>query len=265
MILHIIAPPGAGKTSLAAAMGISCMYGEKAAEAIQKSANLIDAMNASGFNIPSPRQLDHLVYTYMFNIKAISPDFGTCKSWNLDATRLGFRTEDFEPQFVYPGSTLIIDEFQTVWNARDWTEFPPNVSRWYEQHRKLMLDIIIISQRNGIVDKNVRELCAVTLVRDMKIKYNAYNEISQVIWTLENWDCYRDYDEHNRGTISKFEYNGNIFDCYETNAGFERFFDGVTDNTDFLPMPHVDVELSPEGIAEYVKKNPIKMKKKEQK
>lgn len=262
MLLHIIAPPGAGKTSLAAAMGISCMYGEKATDAIQRSANLINAMNASGFNIASPRQLDHLVYTHGFNIKATSPDFGYRQSWFLDASRLGFRTEDFEPQFVYPSSTLIIDEFQSIYNSRDWTAFPPNVSRWFEQHRKLMLNIIIISQRNGIVDKNVRELCSVALVKDMKVKYNTYDEIVQVVWTLEYWESFRDFDQNKRGRISKFTYDGNIFDCYDTNAGFERFFDGVSDNTPVLPTYHADVELSPEGIAEYVKKNPIKGKEK---
>lgn len=265
MLLHIIGPPGAGKTSLAAAMGINAMHGEAAQNAISRAQNLIEAMNSCGFNIPTPAQLPHLVYTYMFDIKASSPDFGFRQSWTLDATRLGFRTEDFVPQFVYPASTLIIDEFQTVWNSRNWTEFPANVSRWFEQSRKLMLDIIIISQRNGIIDANVRELCEVTRIKNMQVKYNKNHEVSRVVWSLEKWESYADYKKTKHGKPDSFVFDGNIFDCYDTAAGFERFFAGVSANPDsFLPIPHAAVDLSPQGIEAYVKKNPIKLKAKKE-
>lgn len=53
---------------------------------------------------------------------------------------------------------LIIDEAQVLFNARDWKN--PNRAIWcefFQQHRKFGYEIILISQNQSYVDKQIRE------------------------------------------------------------------------------------------------------------
>ena len=53
---------------------------------------------------------------------------------------------------------LIFDEAHTIWNSRDWQKCADR-SEWltfFSQHRKLGFDIVIISQSDIQLDKQIR-------------------------------------------------------------------------------------------------------------
>ena len=256
MLRFIVANTGAGKTSyVCARFGIERMHGDPARKAVQYAKNITEKLNANGFTL-SPPQTKHLVYAYNVNIKIRSPDFGTRQSLHLDATRLGFNADKFTPQFVYPGSTLIIDEMQTVFDSRNWQEYSVLQSRYFEQCRKINLDVIFIAQNANLGELRIRQLCEITFIHNLRIVEDLHGNITRCVWLVEIWDRLDDYLNGKRGRREKYVFPGNIFKYFDTNEGSERFFDGLQ-NSDFEAIENEAPTMSPTGIAEYVRENPI--------
>lgn len=256
MLRFIVANSGDGKTSYAAArFGIDRMHGEYARQAQRYAKNMVKVLNSCGYNVSNPPK--HLVYTYGVDIKIRSPDFGTRQSWKLDAERLGFKTDEFKPQYVFPGSTLIIDEMQEVFDSHFWQQFENNCSRWMEQCRKLGIDVIFIAQADNLGLLRIRQLCEITLVKNLQVVEDRHGN-TKCTWTLETWHRHSDYLAGKNSVIEQYTFNGNIFKYFDTNEGKERFFDGL-ENADFDAQPHLATDLSPEGVKEYIKRYPIRL------
>ena len=263
MMELIIGPPREGKSSLCAARGLERMRGEYARRAIKLAQSEAAMLNANGFNVSLPPSMKHSVYTYKFEINAKSPDFGHRKSFEAHPENFGFEAEGFEPWFPPCGSTLILDEFQSVYDSRNWNQFPENVARAYEQHGKKMLDIWIISQHPNLVELRVRQLCSITLVVGMEELYNKWGEICTTNWKLLHWDRYEDWEKGKVPWGELYTYNGNVRKIYNTYAGVEMFYAGLQ-KKNFGVDEHCPVDLTPEGIAKYVKEHNIQFKKKKE-
>lgn len=262
MMRFFYAAIGAGKTSCCAAMGSDRMHGGFARQRIRMAQAEYATLTANGFNI-SPPPTDHLVFTYKFTIDVKSPNFGHRISYRAYPADFGFAVDGYSPWFVYNGSTLIFDEFQSIYDSRNWQAFPENVSRAYEQHRKKKLDIWIISQDPTLLEKRIRQLCQITYIADMQISYNDWGEIEKVTWTLHNWRNYEQWKSHATPTIEIYTYYGDVFKIYDTNDGVQMFYAGL-DKSDFKVLHHSDIELTPAGIAQYAKENSIQVKTKKE-
>lgn len=261
MLEEIIGLPRAGKTSYCAARGLDRMHGEYARRAVKLAQSEAAMLNANGFNVSLP-PMKHTVFTYKFEINARSPDFGHRKSFEAHPENFGFVAEGFEPWIPPCGSTLILDEFQSVYDSRNWQMFPENVARAYEQSGKKMLDIWIITQHPNLTELRVRQLCAITLVVGMKEHYNEWGEICETSWELLHWDNYEDWAKGKVAWGELYTYNGSVRKIYNTYAGVEMFYAGLQ-KRNFDVKEHIPVELTPEGIARYVKEHQIQFKKKE--
>lgn len=263
MMRLFYAAPGAGKTSVCAAMGSDRMHGEFARQRLKIAQTEAALLNANGFNV-SPPPNDHLVFTYKFTIDVTSPVFGRRVSYTAYPVSFGFAADGFDPWFVHAGSTLILDEFQSIYDSRNWQSFPENVSRAYEQHRKKQLDIWIISQEPSLLEKRIRLLCQITYVADMQIYYNDWGEIEKVTWTLYNWRNYESWQRRDTPDIEEYTYYGNVYKIYDTLDGVQLFYAGIGQK-DFKTVKQSPVELTPDGIAKYAAENPIHITKKGEK
>lgn len=250
---------GAGKTSVCAAMGSERMHGDFARQRLRIAQAEAELLNANGFKVSTP-PTDHLVFTYKFTIDVTSPNFGRRTSYTAYPANFGFAAENFEPWFVHAGSTLIFDEFQSIYDSRNWQNFPENVSRAYEQHRKKHLDIWIISQNPSLLEKRIRQLCQITYVADMQEFYNDWGEIEKVTWTLYNWQGYESWQRGDAPTLEEYTYYGDVYKIYDTLDGVQMFYAGMAQK-DFKAVKQSQIELTPDGIAKYAAENPIQIRK----
>ena len=53
---------------------------------------------------------------------------------------------------------FIVDEAQLIWNSREWKQIPKSVIGFFSQHRKLGYNIILVTQRVEMIDRQVRML-----------------------------------------------------------------------------------------------------------
>lgn len=78
--------------------------------------------------------------------------------------------------------TLVIDEAQMLFNARDWQT--PNRKAWlkfFTQHRKLGFDIILITQFDKMLDRQVRALIE---YEEIHRKVNNYGTFGKILGLL---------------------------------------------------------------------------------
>lgn len=242
---------GAGKTSLGVAFAIDHMHGATAREAVRTSRAMIAAMNANGYNLTLPQQ--HLTFAD-FGIDYRSPDCGRRRSYDVDGYKLGFIKDKYLPQFLPPCSCIILDEAVKYFNSRRSQQFADNISRFWEQLRKFRLTAILIVQRVGLIDLNIRELARIIIVENLRFKYSRYGEIEQCIWYFREWETYQQYEAGERGKRVTYIFQGNIFKYYNSYEGDLLYMQGL-ENNDFEYHVHEDYLPSPEDVARYAERH----------
>lgn len=250
-IVTIEGEPGAGKSSFLAALAIQHMHGPLARSARRQCDAFIDRLNACGHNLPHAPK--HLVYTD-FGVTYKSPDCGTREAWDVDGNKLGFETDNFKPQYIYPYSTIFLDEAQQYFYSRDFKEFPKNVSRWFEKHRKFGLNIYLAAQRGGLIELNIRSLGGAIYIYDVDVKRTFTGKI-KTVWRIERWEHYKDYVEGKPGVKGTHTFDGNVWQYFDTTEGRELFIPRST-STSFDARKHLDFGLSPQGVLDFVKAHP---------
>lgn len=66
--------------------------------------------------------------------------------------------EHSEPKYFEPNSVIVIDECQKIFPPRTPSKKPHDFVKFLEIHRHFGLDLIVITQKPSLLDKNVREL-----------------------------------------------------------------------------------------------------------
>ena len=245
---------GSGKTSAVVAIAQEDMYGENADWALEQANAEVAELNAKGFHV-SPPKSEHLVYCAKpLTIDVESPDFGHRVSLELDPNRLGIATEeDFIPQFVYRGSTLVIDELPKYFSSRAWQKFFDGMSLYWSESRKHKIKMYATCQYMDQVEKSIRCHAQITYVHGIEYVYDKFGDVIQSIWTLDNWERYGDWETKKKPTREIYVYNGDIRQAYDTNEGEEDYYIGL-EKSDFSCEHSKRVEYTPEAIAEYAKK-----------
>lgn len=242
---------GAGKTSLGAAFGIDNMHGQTAREAVRNSRAMISTMNANGYNLTLPQK--HLTFAD-FGLDYRSPDCGRRQSYDVDGFKLGFWTDKYLPQYLPPYSCIILDEAVKYFNSRRSQQFADNISRFWEQLRKFHLTAILIVQRVGLIDRNIRELARIIIVDNLRFKYNKYGEIAECIWYFHEWETYAQYEAGERGKRVTYIFKGNVFKYYNSYEGHLLYMQGL-DKADFEYHVHEDYLMSPEDVVRYAERH----------
>ena len=256
MIRLLYAPPGWGKTAAMTALGIEDMHGENAMHALQEANAEVAMLKKNGFNVSPPRS-NHLVYcSKNYAIDVTSPEFGHRRSLVVDPERLGIAVEGFTPQYVYRGSTLLIDELPKFADSRNWQEFLNGMCLYWAEHRKHKINMLATCQDVAQVEKRIRTLAMITQVRSINFVYDKFDEVIRTEWEFYNWPCYEDWAAQKDPSIEPYIYNGDIRQAYNTYEGEQQFYIGLEKSDfscEYSPYP----DYTPRGIAEYGKKNAI--------
>ncbi|MBQ3158563.1 MAG: hypothetical protein IJB98_02595 [Clostridia bacterium] len=235
MIILLIGETGGGKTSLGVNFGIKAMDNGREDIEIAKQ-RLCGYRGFSKVKMPK----DHLVYSdiYFFG----SEDSNNSRVVNFTTGyRFGLPNEDFETDYFPYGSTLIFDEARKYWNARKSMAsyenggIHPKTLEAFELHRHNNLTIILITQLENHIDLNVRSLAHVVIEPYELIQEKIGEKLKRIV---TKWKChkYRNVDDYvlsKKGDKSvivediEYVFNGDIFDCYDSEFFMFQFLHGL--------------------------------------
>lgn len=202
--------------------------GEEQLEVAQESLSAF-----SGFSkVKLPEE--HLVYSDIYmcgsevDINPHIPHFTT-------GYRFGLPNDDFETDYYPYGSTLIFDEARKYWSARrsmltyEKGGTHEKTFEGFELSRQNNLTIIMITQLINHIDINIRSLCH-QVIEPYEIRQEQVGKrlvFIRTIWKCRVYEGVDEYEMAKKGDktikVDEFEYifNGDIFECYDTE--FFRF------------------------------------------
>ena len=167
MIWFYTGVPGSGKSYHAA---------KEIYKYIQKGKNIIGNMEINTDNIPQLNNKPKGCYLYVSNKEWLNNSILEMKIDRHGATRLkepddiysyiqglkgyafNFHERDKQGKFKLHQTLLILDECQELYNSRSWNR--KDRLAWcafYRLHRKLGYDVILISQDDKCIDKQIRK------------------------------------------------------------------------------------------------------------
>lgn len=249
MIHCISGPPGYGKTSLMTSFAVSRM-GVQRFKDIFAVKPLIEGLNGGGFKLSVP---EHLVFSnYCIESKVFRQT-----SYVTNGFYLGFANKKHPTQFLPPYANLFIDEAQEIYNSRESTDFPDFASRFYEKHRHYGLEIYLACQRAKLIDLNIRGICDHFIeIINLEHSYSKYGFITESTWECLEFDNCFDHERYiesgNAHGVkrAKYNYKGNIFDCYDSRGCFNMFLKDRYDE-DFKLVKHRHYGIDTNSVKEY--------------
>lgn len=243
MITLIFGKPGSGKTALNCYFAVMNMLNR---ERYLSTLSSIELLNQDGFNFSYP-PLEHSVFSNFTIYDECRYSSGKY-SYVFNPFEFSLPTDSMAYSIFPPYSSLHIQEGQTVLNSRKSRNFKACVSGAYENHRHIDLDIYIDMQRPKLADSNVRELVNKFIkVIDMNFDYDDMCRIVSVYWNTLEFDEWADVERYintgdiNLGVKNMYRFDGDIFDCYNSKANKNKFYDkGVNLDFNYTTSDKVD-------------------------
>lgn len=227
MIKIIYAPPRYGKTAyMSYLLNEYCFDGER----YNKMCKEINEKNAKGFKLNIPKHCVCANYPLRFVKEGFSP----VSSRRINPFRLGFRNPYVETEFNYPFDVYALDEAQIYLNSRMSSYYPSWQSRWYEASGHNDLDILMATQRPGLIDVNIRELACFVEILSLKVYDGFFGTPERLVWRIREIPNCRAFDRYvasggfdkacfvDREVVAEY----NVFGIYDSQSCKPKFYDG---------------------------------------
>lgn len=246
MITFIVGETGSGKTALATYFLIQ-KYLNEGKDIWKRSCSLIEEANRKfGRNYTLPNQVPF--YTnYSVRLHVGYKEY--YEPYFQNPYYFGVANEVMDTQFMAVGGVGVVDESQRIYNSRKSVTFADFVSYAFEIHRQARLELFLIAQRGKLLDCNIRELGVhvIEVVR-MENEFDAAGNVTKSTWhcrEFENWSEAQRYFERGEGeyTEKPYEYEGNIFESFDSYEKLEMFL--PQKGKDFSYLPH----KKPENVS----------------
>lgn len=267
MITIIFGPPRIGKTAFLVHQLNLASFDYERNLAMQRA---VEVKNANGFNLTIPQ---HCV-SANFDVRFIKPGYNLRKARFVNPFRLGFANDEVKTHFTLPYETIGIMEAQKYYNSRSYKRFRDWQSRFYEQHGHNNINILLDTQRPGLIDLNIRELANFVEIRKLEVKYNSNGRFERMTWKIRTFD--------NVGLLERYLSSGkqekacytegkvfsevNVFDLYDSYNCEPKFYAGHFDE-DFDLNYCSTVGPSKEDYIQYLKdfddEMPMELKEKD--
>lgn len=232
MITIIFGPPRIGKTAF-----MVHLLNERAFD-FQRNSTMrraIEYKNQNGFNLSIPQ---HCVAAN-FDITFRKQGHIKRQARIIDPKKLGFGGEGRKTHFLLPYETIGIMEGQEFFNSRKFAEFKSWQSNLFEQHGHNHIDLIIDTQRPGLIDVNIRELARFIEIRSLEVNYDKNQWFNNLTWTVREFDNCGLVDEYMRSGKKEKVYNEikvvskqNVLKSYDSWSLEPKFYAGHM-NDDF--------------------------------
>ena len=150
--------------------------------------------NLNGFDLSIPKHCASANFEIDFRKTGYYPR----KARVIDPKKLGFGGPDRETHFLLPYETIGIMEAQEYYNSRRFAEFEPWQSNLFEQHGHNNLNILLDTQRPGLIDLNIRALAEFVEIRSLDVNYDNQGWFKEMTWTIRHFDNYGAVEEYMR-------------------------------------------------------------------
>ena len=128
----------------------------------------------------------------------------------VDPFSIGFFTEDYECEFLFPGSKLVITEAQAFYDSDDYKSMRQNFIGWHQKSRHFDIDIYANAQRNDKIAPDIARLVNLWITpvpETIRVTRN---------YTLSTCICYLNWEDAKKGLIPPCEdYNKEIKQRYK--------------------------------------------------
>ena len=217
MIWFYTGVPGSGKSYHAA---------KEIYKFIQKGKNIIGNMEINTDNIPTLNKKPKGCYLYVSNKEWLNNSILEMKIDRHGATRLkepddiysyiqglkgyafNFHERDKQGKFKLHQTLLILDECQELYNSRSWNR--KDRLAWcafYRLHRKLGYDVILISQDDKCIDKQIRNVLETQVLHSNVGNYKVFGKLLSLLFGGNLFICITSkygYSKKDAKTGSKF-------------------------------------------------------------
>lgn len=236
----IFGEPGVGKSALLTSF-IRKIYSEKGNDIMRSCIDRIEEVNEK-----YKRKLDfpdRIPIFTDYKVKFLIDYEIFYETYFTNGFYCGLPHTEVPTIYVPPFSVIGLSEVQRYYDSRK-KSLPSWVSRTFEMHRHYGLEIFLDLQRFYLLDKNIRDNCSCFLeVKTMKHKFNAFGGIVSTEWTCHKWENNVDVERYlsdgkKNYEVVKFNYHGNIFNCYDSYNYKDKFLPDKDDNFSYLT--HVD-------------------------
>lgn len=235
MIIYIVGSTGSGKSSLAVNFGLKSMDNGK--EALKVARDRLSCFEGySKVSLPE----NHLTYS---DIYMCGSEIYSKKQTSHFTTgyRFGLPNDDFETDYFPYGSTIIYDEARKYWSARksllpyDKGGTHEKTFEAFELHRQNNLTIILVTQLYNHIDVNIRTLAHLVIEPYEINQEKVGKKLKRIItkWkcrefaSVEDYEMYKKNDKNIKFEEKEYIFNGDIFQCYDSEFFIFKFIHGL--------------------------------------
>lgn len=230
MITIIFGPPRIGKTAFMVYKLNEACFDYERNRAMQRS---LELKNQNGFNLTIPK---HCV-SANFDVTFAKQGYYKRKARHINPYRLGFANDECKVHFSLPYESIGIMEAQKYFNSRLFRNFRDWQSRYYEQHGHNHMNILMDTQRPGLIDPNLRELSNFIEIRNLDVDYTSNGFFEKATWTIREFDdvfCLEKYFSSGKKDRScyvekKVVSYDNVFEMYDSFNCEPKFYEGHFD------------------------------------
>ena len=253
MITIIFGPPRIGKTAFLVHQLNLAAFDYERNRAMQR---VIEEKNKNGFNLTVPT---HSV-SANFDVTFREYGYRERKARYINPYRLGFANDKVRTHFTLPYETIGIMEAQKYFNSRSYKDFKDWQSRFYEQHGHNNINILLDTQRPGLIDKNIRELSNFVEIRELNVKKNRNGKFDCIVWkirTIDNYGLLEKYLASGKKDRSCFKEGKvfseiNVFELYDSYNCEPKFYEGHMDE-DFDIKYYESIGSTKDDYIKYLK------------
>lgn len=218
---------GRGKSSLAGFFMSEFMKPQQARRDVILASQIASNLRSAGIIVEPPK--DHTVFCdTFFEQKHFLRKNNS--AYTFDPLKWGLPNEIHETDTICPSGRYFFDEAQDVFDSHI-SALPTFVTKAFELGRQINMFVGVIAQRPKRIHIDIREISTFVEVCGIEKTYSKYGRIIGVTWKLniiyengilESYLSSRDPKLVDK-TI-KIRYNGNIFNCYDTNYFLPMFY-----------------------------------------
>ena len=238
-LTFIIGETGAGKTAFATYL-LKEKYITEGRNLLRRSCRIIEEANRKydrNYTVP-----DKVPFYTNYNVKLHVGYRKYYEPYFLNGYYFGVENEEIDTERIAPGSTLVVDEAQRIYDSRKSATFPDWASYAFEIHRQGYYDIYLLAQRGMLIDRNIKELGVhVIEIQRMENEKDAAGNVAKSTWycrEFENWSAAQQYIEKGEKTYKETTnvHEGNIFENFDSHEKLKEFLPAEGKDFDYPPQ-----------------------------
>lgn len=240
-LTYVVGKRGVGKTTLLAHFATEYMLPPRSLDDLRQCKNEIASLRAGGWdNLSLAPHVKHLVYVVDDTFIAKGLGYLPRVSMALQFEKIGLYDGVHEVSYLLPYAKIFLPEIQSKLDSRKSMtaeRVADNFLRYVERQRKVGVQMWADTQLDDSVDKRFRNLADKLIEVQGKQDYrDKYGRLIKTVWyclefaDIRQYTRFKDTGDLRIATPTTYAHCGNIYQCVNSYAGKEYFYNGMTGN-----------------------------------